>query len=203
MLDASYYSVIELGEDGQFFAWVLPGIRVTGQTEAEVIRTLSQQVRAAPAAAMEAPGKRAKLLRRWINQLSGSRRQQGGKASNRAALETPCIRAAFELHMVSNTWRRSPMKCLKLCLIAGMAAGLPLPGAVAAAPMSDTKYCDALIGRYNAYAANLTEWRRTGRSNAGEVRAAIANCKAGDTAAGIPTLEKALRNIGIGLPARS
>jgi hypothetical protein len=95
------------------------------------------------------------------------------------------------------------MKCLKLCLIAGMAAGLPLADAVPASTMSDTKYCDALIGRYNAFAANLTEWRRSDRSNAGEVRAAIASCKAGDTAAGIPTLEKALHNIGIGLPARS
>jgi predicted RNase H-like HicB family nuclease len=47
MLDASYYSVIERGEDGRFFAWVpdLPGIRVTGQTEAQVIRALSQQIR--------------------------------------------------------------------------------------------------------------------------------------------------------------
>jgi len=94
------------------------------------------------------------------------------------------------------------MKSLKLCLIAGVALGLPLSGAVAASPMSDAKYCDALIARYNAYASNLEEWRRSGQSNAGEVSAAIANCEAGDTAAGIPTLEKALRTIGIGLPAR-
>ncbi len=46
-MDASYYSVIELGDDGQFFAWVpdLPGIKVTGPTEEEVVRALSAQVR--------------------------------------------------------------------------------------------------------------------------------------------------------------
>jgi hypothetical protein len=96
------------------------------------------------------------------------------------------------------------MKSLRLCLIAGLAAGLPLAGPVAASPTSDAKYCTALIGRYNAYASNLAEWRRSrGWSNAGEVSAAIADCEAGDTAAGIPTLEKALRTIGIGLPART
>jgi hypothetical protein len=96
------------------------------------------------------------------------------------------------------------MKRLELCLIAGLAAGLPLAGVVAATPMSDTKYCDALIGRYNGYASNLAEWRRSrGWSTAAEVSAAIARCEAGDTAAGIPTLEKTLRTIGIGLPARS
>jgi hypothetical protein len=93
------------------------------------------------------------------------------------------------------------MKSLKLCLIAGIAAGLPMAGAVA---MPDTKYCDALIGRYNNYASNLADWRRSGGwSKAAEVDAAIAHCKAGDTAAGIPTLEKTLRTIGIGLPART
>lgn len=94
------------------------------------------------------------------------------------------------------------MKSLKLCLIAGVALGLPLASAVAAPRMSDAKYCDELIGRYNAYASNLADWRRSGLSNAGEVNAAIADCEAGDTADGIPILEKALRTVGIGLPAR-
>lgn len=94
------------------------------------------------------------------------------------------------------------MRSLKLCLIAGVALGLPLASAAAASPVPDAKYCDALIARYHAYASNLEEWRRSGRSSAAEVSAAIANCEAGDTAAGIPTLEKALRTIGIGLPAR-
>jgi len=95
------------------------------------------------------------------------------------------------------------MKSLKLCLIAGMALGLPFAGAVAASLPSDANYCDALIGRYNAYASNPAEWHRSGLSNVREVNAAIASCEAGDTAAGIPTLEKALRNVGIGLPAHT
>jgi hypothetical protein len=95
------------------------------------------------------------------------------------------------------------MKSLKLCVIAGMALSLPLASAVAESPVSDAMYCDALIGRYNAYTSNLADWRRSGRSNAGEANAAIANCEAGDTATGIPTLEKALLTLGIGLPAHT
>jgi hypothetical protein len=96
------------------------------------------------------------------------------------------------------------MKSLKLCLIVGMAAGLPFAGAATASPVSDMKYCDALIGRYNAYASDLAEWRRSrGWATAAEVNAAIAECKAGNTAAGIPTLEKTLRTIGVGLPAHT
>ena len=47
MLDASYYSIIERTKDGRFTAWVpdLPSVTITGGTEEEVIRTLSQTVR--------------------------------------------------------------------------------------------------------------------------------------------------------------
>ena len=47
MLDASYYSFIERTKDGRFTAWVpdLPGVAITGDTEEEVIRTLSQTIR--------------------------------------------------------------------------------------------------------------------------------------------------------------
>lgn len=47
MSDASYYSLIERARDGRFVAWVpdLPGISITGDTEEEVIRALSQTVR--------------------------------------------------------------------------------------------------------------------------------------------------------------
>jgi predicted RNase H-like HicB family nuclease len=47
MTDASYYSVIERDEQGRFFAWVpdLPGLKVAGETEADVVRALSQQLR--------------------------------------------------------------------------------------------------------------------------------------------------------------
>ena len=47
MMDASYYSVVERAADGRFVAWVpdLPGISISGATEDEVIRTLSQTIR--------------------------------------------------------------------------------------------------------------------------------------------------------------
>jgi hypothetical protein len=96
-----------------------------------------------------------------------------------------------------------PMKTLKLCLIAGVALGLPLSGTMAQPRLSSVKYCDALIGRYNAYASNLDDWKRSGQSGAGEINAAIASCEAGDTDSGIPALEKALRDRGVGLPSRS
>jgi len=46
-MDASYYSMVERANDGRFVAWVpdLPGISVSGETEEEVIRTLSQTIR--------------------------------------------------------------------------------------------------------------------------------------------------------------
>jgi hypothetical protein len=95
------------------------------------------------------------------------------------------------------------MKTLKLCLIVGVAIGLPLSGTMAASRMSSEKYCDALIGRYNAFASNLDDWRRIGPRDASEINTAIASCEAGDPASGIPALERALRDLGIGLPARS
>jgi predicted RNase H-like HicB family nuclease len=47
MTDTSYYSVIDRDEQGKFLAWVpdLPGLKVRGETEQEVIRALSKQVR--------------------------------------------------------------------------------------------------------------------------------------------------------------
>jgi predicted RNase H-like HicB family nuclease len=46
-MDASYYSVVERAQDGRFIAWVpdLPGISISGETEEEVIRALSQTIR--------------------------------------------------------------------------------------------------------------------------------------------------------------
>lgn len=47
MVDASYYSLIERTKDGRFSAWVpdLPSVKITGDTEEEVIRMLSQTIR--------------------------------------------------------------------------------------------------------------------------------------------------------------
>jgi hypothetical protein len=94
------------------------------------------------------------------------------------------------------------MKTLRLYLIVVVALGLSFSGSAATLRLADVEYCDALIGRYNTYAANLSEWRRTGPFDADKINAAIASCKAGDTAVGIPVLENTLRDLGIGLPAR-
>ena len=46
-MDASYYSIIERGEDGHFWGWVpdLPGISADGETEKEVADRLLRRVR--------------------------------------------------------------------------------------------------------------------------------------------------------------
>ncbi len=46
-MDASYYSIIERGEDGHFWGWVpdLPGISADGLTEKEVAGRLLRRVR--------------------------------------------------------------------------------------------------------------------------------------------------------------
>ncbi|GEP55065.1 type II toxin-antitoxin system HicB family antitoxin [Reyranella soli] len=46
-MDASYYSIIERGEDGHFWGWVpdLPGISADGETEKEVADRLLRSVR--------------------------------------------------------------------------------------------------------------------------------------------------------------
>lgn len=46
-MDASYYSIIERGEDGHFWGWVpdLPGVSADGLTEKEVVDRLLSSVR--------------------------------------------------------------------------------------------------------------------------------------------------------------
>ena len=86
---------------------------------------------------------------------------------------------------------------LVACVVAPLAAQ-----AQAKRPMSDSDYCAALSERYIRY---------VGRSEAGPhspVRpdvnggVALAKCKEGDFAAGIPILERKLTNAGVTLPPR-
>jgi hypothetical protein len=69
------------------------------------------------------------------------------------------------------------------------------------AQMSDVGYCNALIQKYQAYVANI-EFGRTPQPGTVDGQVAVAQCKAGDTAAGIPVLEKKLRDARIDLPPR-
>jgi len=82
-----------------------------------------------------------------------------------------------------------------------LALALPF-GAAHAQPnatSADAAYCQALTDRYTTYVADPNE-HRSAPANVG-VTAAIAKCAAGDTAAGIPALEKALTNAGVALPS--
>ncbi len=68
----------------------------------------------------------------------------------------------------------------------------------ALAQSNDRQYCDALIDKYRSYVSDPNSGRNN-RPN-GEYEVAISKCRAGDTAAGIPLLEKALRAARIDLP---
>ena len=83
--------------------------------------------------------------------------------------------------------------------VAALAVALLLPVA-ALAQSSDAEYCSALGDKY---ALLLNQGPRHGGPSASvDAQVAIAKCKAGDTAAGIPALENALRNARIDLPPR-
>jgi hypothetical protein len=62
----------------------------------------------------------------------------------------------------------------------------------------DRQYCSALIDKYRAYVSDPANGRNN-RTNV-EFEVAISKCRAGDTASGIPPLEKALRDARIDLP---
>jgi hypothetical protein len=64
---------------------------------------------------------------------------------------------------------------------------------------ADTKYCDAVVQKYERYVAGGSAKSRP--SVGLETRHAIEQCKAGDFS-GIATIEKALENARISLPPR-
>jgi hypothetical protein len=77
-----------------------------------------------------------------------------------------------------------------------LAASLAVP---AVAQSADVAYCDALIQLYQRYVIKTGSYPNTGSVD-GQV--AVAQCRAGNTAAGIPVLEQKLRNQGVTLPGR-
>jgi hypothetical protein len=77
---------------------------------------------------------------------------------------------------------------------------LSLPAA-AFAQSNDAKYCQALSDKYTQY---LNMGQNKGmQPQSVEARVAVEKCKAGDTAAGIPPLEKALKDAKLDLPPRT
>jgi hypothetical protein len=74
---------------------------------------------------------------------------------------------------------------------------LPIVALAQTKDAKDAKYCQALIDKYRA------DVRSAGSSGGGDaVPVAIAKCQAGDTATGIPVLEKVLKDNKVALPPR-
>jgi len=82
------------------------------------------------------------------------------------------------------------MTTVKSCLIAGLGLALPLTSAYA----DDSSYCAALGASYRKYVGAVQA-----DANAA---AAISQCSAGNTTAGIAALEKVLTDSKVKLPAR-
>jgi hypothetical protein len=83
------------------------------------------------------------------------------------------------------------MNAVKYCLIVGLVLALPLASAYA----DDASYCAALGASYRKYVGFVQA-----DANAA---AAMSQCSAGWTAAGIPALEKVLTDNKVKLPARN
>ena len=83
------------------------------------------------------------------------------------------------------------MKAVAVLLASGV---LISSSGIALAQMTDAQYCARLIQMYREYVG-------VNRAS-GDVPMAIAKCNEGDTATGIPILEKALKDAQITLPPR-
>ena len=83
-----------------------------------------------------------------------------------------------------------------------LAAGLVLSSSAFAQSGADARYCDKLIGLYRTYVNNPEDPRPAFQSPVASHENAIASCKAGNTAAGIPVLEQVLRDNKFTLPSR-
>jgi hypothetical protein len=71
----------------------------------------------------------------------------------------------------------------------------------ATAQSNDAAYCKALIQSYERYVVKTGSHSPNTGSLDGQV--AMEQCRAGNFAAGIPVLERKLRDAGVELPARS
>jgi hypothetical protein len=79
-----------------------------------------------------------------------------------------------------------------------VSVGLPL---AASAQVSDATYCRRLTARYEAFIENMNGHSMQPGGIDGQV--AVEQCKEGNTAAGIPVLERKLQDAKVGLPNRS
>jgi hypothetical protein len=77
------------------------------------------------------------------------------------------------------------------CLIGGVALVVPLASAFA----NDASYCAALSANYRKYVGSV--------QTDAKASVAMSQCSAGNTAAGIPTLEKFLEDAKVTVPPRT
>jgi len=91
------------------------------------------------------------------------------------------------------------MKTLYACLAASVAFGLPSFASAQSSP--DAKYCSALADKYSGFLA-ATNRQRPEDPQTVSARAGMDQCRAGNTAVGIPLLESGLQNAGLDLPPR-
>jgi hypothetical protein len=82
------------------------------------------------------------------------------------------------------------MKALHACLIAGVAFGLPLSASAQS----------ALANKYAGFLAATSQQSQD--PQAVSARAGLEQCRASNTAVGLPLLESSLRNAGVDLPPR-
>jgi hypothetical protein len=89
-----------------------------------------------------------------------------------------------------------------LAVLTTLGVGLALSHTASAQSRpNDRQYCDALVDKYRAYVSDPSRGH-SARSPDVEYEVAISKCRSGDTAAGIPPLEKALRGAKVDLPSR-
>ena len=83
-------------------------------------------------------------------------------------------------------------------LVSALVLSFPV---MASAQSNDAKYCSALSDRYSQY-LNMNS-KRGAQPQSLDAQVAVEKCKAGDTTASIPVLEKALKDAKLDLPPRT
>jgi hypothetical protein len=93
------------------------------------------------------------------------------------------------------------IKHLNWIVPALIATALATP-ALAQTKEADQKYCNALVEAHHKLVEGSGDRMQGNRPRSLEVSTAIEQCRSGETAKAIPTLEKNLRDQKVALPAR-
>jgi hypothetical protein len=96
------------------------------------------------------------------------------------------------MSVITKRWLSATVSALALLLPMGAFAQTPQTG--------DAAYCAALIAKYQEYVVISAD--RGANEGPADGNIAVSQCRSGNTAAGIPVLEKLLRNAEFDLPKR-